>query len=226
MSVQNKITVMASSKMICVALVMYLCAGALAEDPYVFLEWKVTYGNISPLGIPQQGILINGQFPGPMINCTSNNNIVVNVFNNLDEPFLLTWSGIQHRKNSWQDGTPGTMCPIMPGRNYTYKFQVKDQIGSYFYYPTTSLHKAAGGMGMLRVHSRPLIPVPFDTPTEEFDVLLGDWYNKNHKALKATLDGGRSIGLPDGIQINGKSGKAGDAAAATVFTVEAGKTYR
>jgi len=217
---------MALGKMICAALVMCMCAGALAEDPYVFLEWKVTYGNISPLGIPQQGILINGQFPGPMINCTSNNNIVVNVFNLLDEPFLLTWSGVQQRKNSWQDGTLGTMCPIMPGQNYTYRFQVKDQIGSYFYYPTTSLHKAAGGMGMLRVQSRPLIPVPFDTPAEEFDVLMGDWYKKNHKALKATLDGGRSIGLPDGIQINGKSGKVGDAAAAAVFTVEAGKTYR
>lgn len=226
MRVQNKGIRMASGKMISVALLMCLWAGALAEDPYVFLEWKVTYGTISPLGIPQQGILINGQFPGPMINCTSNNNIVVNVFNHLDEPFLLTWSGIQQRKNSWQDGTLGTMCPIMPAQNYTYHFQVKDQIGSYFYYPSTSLHKAAGGMGMLRVQSRPLIPVPFDNPAEEFDVLLGDWYNKNHKALKATLDGGRSIGLPDGIQINGNSGKVGDAAIKPLFTMEAGKTYR
>ncbi|KAH6784990.1 SKU5 similar 12 [Perilla frutescens var. hirtella] len=189
----------------------------LGEDPYLFFEWNVSYGTISPLGVPQKGILINGQFPGPMINCTSNNNIVVNVFNNLDEPFLLTWSGIQQRKNSWQDGTLGTMCPIMPGRNYTYRFQVKDQIGTYFYYPTTSLHKAAGAMGMLKLHSRELIPVPFDTPAEEFAVLLGDWYSKDHKALKAILDGGRSIGLPDGIHINGGISN---------FTMEAGKTYR
>ncbi|KAI7752232.1 hypothetical protein M8C21_023153 [Ambrosia artemisiifolia] len=47
---------------------------------------------MSPLGVPQQVILINDKFPGPVINCTSNNNIVVNVFNNLDEPFLLTWN--------------------------------------------------------------------------------------------------------------------------------------
>ncbi|XP_042008870.1 L-ascorbate oxidase homolog [Salvia splendens] len=226
MRVQNKGITMLSKKIICLAVVMCLWAGTLAEDPYIFLEWKVEYGNISPLGVPQQGILINGQFPGPMINCTSNNNIVVNVFNHLDEPFLLTWSGVQQRKNSWQDGTLGTMCPIMPGRNYTYKFQVKDQIGSYYYYPTTALHKAAGGMGMLRIQSRDLIPVPFDTPAEEFDVLLGDWYNKNHKALKATLDGGRSIGLPDGIQINGNSGQVSDDNTKRIFTMEAGKTYR
>ncbi|CAA0829043.1 SKU5 similar 12 [Striga hermonthica] len=218
---------MASKKMMFVAMLLCLSMQALAEDPYLFFEWHVTYGTISPLGVPQQGILINGQFPGPKINCTSNNNIVVNVFNNLDEPFLLTWAGVQHRKNSWQDGTLGTMCPIMPGTNYTYKFQVKDQIGSYFYYPTTALHRAAGGMGMLQVHSRDLIPVPFDWPANDFAVLLGDWYNKGHKTLKRVLDAGKSIGLPDGIHINGKSANAGNPAPAEpLATVEPGKTYR
>lgn len=62
-----------------------------AEDPYFHHVWNVTYGTASPLGVPQQVILINGQFPGPNLNSTSNNNIIVNVFNNLDEPFLLTW---------------------------------------------------------------------------------------------------------------------------------------
>lgn len=76
-------------------LLLSLLAGSMVmvrgEDPYIFFTWNVTYGTISPLGVPQQGILINGQFPGPSINSTSNNNVVVNVFNNLDEPFLLTW---------------------------------------------------------------------------------------------------------------------------------------
>ncbi|KAL7124440.1 hypothetical protein ABFS83_14G048700 [Erythranthe nasuta] len=208
------------------ALFVCMLAGALAEDPYLFFDWKVTYGTIAPLGVPQQGILINGQFPGPIINCTSNNNIVVNVFNYLDEPLLITWAGIQQRKNSWQDGTPGTMCPILPGTNYTYKFQVKDQIGSYIYFPTTGLQRASGGMGMLKVHSRELIPVPFDMPADEFAVLFGDWYNKGHKTLKRILDSGRSIGKPDGIQINGKSSSIGDAAAQPLVVMEAGKTYR
>ncbi|KAL2487657.1 SKU5 similar 14 [Forsythia ovata] len=216
-------------RMTFVALFLCLSAGAFmvrAEDPYLFFEWKVTYGTISPLGVPQQGILINGQFPGPKINCTSNNNIVVNVFNQLDEPFLLIWNGIQHRKNSWQDGTLGTMCPILPGTNFTYHFQVKDQIGSFYYFPTTGLHKAAGAIGGLQVHSRALIPVPFDNPADEYFLLLGDWYNKGHKTLKKILDSGRSIGRPDGIQINGKSGKVGDKAAEPLFTMESGKTYR
>ncbi|KAL3518899.1 hypothetical protein ACH5RR_021488 [Cinchona calisaya] len=211
-----------------VALLLCLFAKALvvkAEDPYLFFEWNVTYGTIAPLGVPQQGILINGQFPGPRINCTSNNNIVVNVFNQLDEPFLFTWVGVQQRKNSWQDGTLGTMCPILPGKNFTYHFQVKDQIGSYFYFPATGLQRAAGGIGALNVHSRDLIPVPFDRPTDEYNVLVGDWYNKGHKTLKNILDTGRSIGRPDGIQINGRSAKVGDNIE-PLFTMEPGKTYR
>ncbi|XP_051143313.1 L-ascorbate oxidase homolog [Andrographis paniculata] len=210
------------------ALVIFLAAGCLAEDPYKFFEWHVTYGEVAPLGVPRQGILINGQFPGPKINCTSNNNIIVNVFNHLEEPLIFTWAGIQHRKNSWQDGTPGTMCPILPGTNYTYHFQPKDQIGTYFYFPTVGLQRASGGVGMLQVLSRDLIPVPFDTPADDYSIILGDWYNKDHKTLQRILDAGRSIGRPDGVHINGKSFKVGDTAAVASpdFSMEAGKTYR
>jgi FtsP/CotA-like multicopper oxidase with cupredoxin domain len=38
-----------------------------------------------------QGILINGQFPGPQIDAVTNDNIIINVFNNLPAPFLLSW---------------------------------------------------------------------------------------------------------------------------------------
>ncbi|XP_031098954.1 L-ascorbate oxidase homolog [Ipomoea triloba] len=198
---------------------------ARAEDPYLFYTWKLTYGTISPMGIPQQGILINGQFPGPKINCTSNNNVIVNVFNELDEPLLFTWSGIQQRKNSWVDGTLGTMCPILPGTNFTYKFQVKDQIGSYFYFPTTGMQRAVGGYGAINVHSRELIPIPFDRPAEEFNVFVSDWYNKGHKTLKRILDNGQTIARPDGLVINGKHGKVGEKLN-PLFTMEPSKTYR
>ncbi|XP_016515836.1 L-ascorbate oxidase homolog [Nicotiana tabacum] len=209
-----------------VLLLLFSCLVKVhGEDPYLFFDWNVTYGTISPLGVPQQVILINGQFPGPKINCTSNNNIVVNVFNQLDEPFLLTWNGIQQRKNSWQEGTLGTNCPILPGKNFTYHFQVKDQIGSYYYYPTTALHRATGGYGPISIHSRLLIPVPFDSPEEEFSVFVSDWYTKSHKTLRSILDEGRSIGRPEGIIINGKNGK-GDGKDEPMFSMVFGKTYR
>lgn len=76
--------------------VLLIAAAALfmavgAEDPYLFFTWKVSYGTAAPLGVPQRVILVNGQFPGPDINSTTNNNLVINVFNDLDEPFLFSW---------------------------------------------------------------------------------------------------------------------------------------
>lgn len=38
-----------------------------------------------------QVITINGMFPGPLINATTNDVVHVNVFNNMDEPLLITW---------------------------------------------------------------------------------------------------------------------------------------
>lgn len=98
-------------------LVLLLLACASGEDPYRFFNWNVTYGDIYPLGVKQQvpsfthsilskslkwllkyvflitwqGILINGQFPGPQIDSVTNDNLIISVFNSLDEPFLLSW---------------------------------------------------------------------------------------------------------------------------------------
>ncbi|KAM6564418.1 hypothetical protein CsatB_024416 [Cannabis sativa] len=128
-----------------------------AEDPYRFYTWEVTYGKISPLGVPQQGILINGQFPGPTIDCVTNDNIIVNVINKLDEPFLITWS---------------------------------------------------------------VIAVPYIIPTQEYTVLVGDWFKAGHKALAKILDSGKSLPLPDGLLINGRSKNK------AVFSGQKGKTYK
>ncbi|KAL6492985.1 hypothetical protein OROGR_032744 [Orobanche gracilis] len=200
--------------------VLFICiAIAAAENPYRFFDWNITYGTIYPLGVPQQGILINGQFPGPDIDSVTNDNIVINVFNSLNEPFLIHWNGIQNRKNSYEDGVVGTTCPIPPGKNFTYMFQMKDQIGSFFYFPSLAFHKAAGGFGGIRILSRPFIPVPFPPPQGDYTVLIGDWYKTNHTALKAILDNGKKLPFPNGILINGRGND-------TTFSVEQGKTYR
>ncbi|KAG5596835.1 hypothetical protein H5410_038067 [Solanum commersonii] len=167
------------------------------EDPYRFYTWNVTYGDIYPLGVKQQGILINGQFPGPPIQ-----------------------NGVEQRRNSWQDGVYGTNCPIPPGKNFTYVLQVKDQIGSFHYFPSLAFHKAAGGFGSINIASRSVIPVPFPPPAGEFSILTGDWFKQNHSDLKAILDGGHDLPFPDGLLINGRGSNG------YTFTVDQGKTYR
>ncbi|KAK6918864.1 Multicopper oxidase, C-terminal [Dillenia turbinata] len=165
-------------------------------------------------------ILINGEFPGPQIESITNENLIVSVFNSLDEPFLISWNGIQQRRNSWQDGVYGTNCPIPPGQNFTYILQVKDQIGSYFYFPSLGFHKSAGGYGGFKILSRSVIPVPFPPPAADYTILAGDWYNKNHSDLKAIADGGNDLPFPDGLLINGRGPNG------YTFTVDQGKTYR
>ncbi|CAN6460735.1 unnamed protein product [Victoria cruziana] len=184
-------------------LLLLVCACS-ALDPFAFYNWDVSYITAAPLGVEQQVIAINGRFPGPIVNVTTNYNVVVNVNNNLDEPLLITWSGIQQRRNSWQDGVLGTTCPIPPSWNWTYQFQVKDQIGSFYYFPSTNFQRAAGGYGGFTINNRVIVPVPFGTPDGDITIFISDWYNKNHTDLRKILDDGKELGMPDGVIINGK----------------------
>ncbi|XP_015866121.1 monocopper oxidase-like protein SKU5 [Ziziphus jujuba] len=216
-------------------LIIHICvfvSFCFAADPFVNYNFEVSYITASPLGVPQQVIAINGQFPGPTINVTTNNNVAVNVRNKLDENLLITWAGIQQRRSSWQDGVLGTNCPIPPKWNWTYNFQVKDQIGSFFYFPSLNFQRAAGGFGGFIINNRAIIPIPFDTPAGDITILIGDWYTRNHTALRKTLDAGKDLGMPDGVLINGKGPYryndtlVPDGIDYTTFDVHPGRTYR
>ncbi|XP_077226991.1 monocopper oxidase-like protein SKU5 isoform X2 [Tasmannia lanceolata] len=205
---------------------------ALGGDPFAYFKWEVSFITASPLGVSQQVISINRQFPGPIVNVTTNWNVVVNVQNNLDEPLLITWNGIQQRRNSWQDGVSGTNCPIPSGWNWTYKFQVKDQIGSFFYFPSINFQKAAGGYGGIIINNRDVIPVPFGTPDGDITLLISDWYTKGYKDMRNDLQEGNDLGIPDGVLFNGlgpyryNDSLVPAGISYETISVEPGKTYR
>ncbi|XP_035548513.1 monocopper oxidase-like protein SKU5 [Juglans regia] len=209
-------------------LISIFVARANAID--IFLEWNVALDNtIQPVSQDQSVITINGKFPGPLINATTNDFVHVNVFNTMDEPLLFTWNGIQQRLNSWQDGVSGTNCPIKPGTNWTYVFQTKDQIGSFFYFPSINFHKAAGGFGPIHVNNRDVIAVPFPKPEAEFDLLIGDWFYENYKSVRSVMSNKLTafLAIPDITLMNGK-GPYGHSfsQAHESFNVIKGKTYR
>ncbi|XVF54979.1 hypothetical protein PTKIN_Ptkin05aG0224000 [Pterospermum kingtungense] len=212
-----------------VALISSLC---FAEDPYVFYDFKLSYITVSPLGVPQQVIAVNGAFPASLVNTTTNENVAINVDNQLDENLLMTWPGIQMRRNSWQDGVVGTNCPIQPKKNFTYRFQVKDQVGSFFYFPSLNFQRASGGFGPFIINNRSSVEIPFARPHGDIFILIGDWYTQNHTALRTTLDSGEELGLPDGVLINGKgpyrynTTLVPDGIEYETVKVDPGKTYR
>ncbi|KVI05032.1 Cupredoxin [Cynara cardunculus var. scolymus] len=122
----------------------------------------------------------------------------------------------QQRLNSWQDGVSGTNCAIQPGTNWTYAFVVKDQIGSFSYFPSINYQKLTGGFGPIRVNNRIVINVPFPKPEAEFDLLIGDWPGL-----------GVSVDVPDMILMNGKAPYGySKSINHESFNVTKGKTYR
>ncbi|KAJ8552788.1 hypothetical protein K7X08_020181 [Anisodus acutangulus] len=213
----------------CIAMLFTLCFGA---DPFANFELEYSYITVSPLGVSQQVIAVNGKFPGPVLNVTTNYNVVVSVKNELDENLLVTWSGIRMRRTSWQDGVLGTNCPIPAKWNFTYQFQVKDQIGSFFYFPSINMQRVAGGFGSFIVTNRNIIPIPFSPPDGDIVIIIGDWYTRSHKALRKDLDDGKQLAMPDGVLINGKgpyrynNTLVPDGIDYETINVDPGKTYR
>ncbi|KAH6557274.1 hypothetical protein KP509_1Z124400 [Ceratopteris richardii] len=204
---------------------------AEALSPSQYMEWKVSYLIAAPLGVRQQVIGVNGQFPGPILKSTTNDNLMINIFNDLDEELLFTWDGVQQRRTSWQDGVSGTNCAIPPKWNWTYNFQVKDQIGSYFYFPSLGLQRAGGGYGGFIINNRAVIPVPFNLPDGDITILIGDWYNAGHKVLRSNVERGQVGDVPDGVVINGKGPYPYDSSVPhgilwQTFNVDPGRTYR
>ncbi|XP_075081665.1 monocopper oxidase-like protein SKU5 isoform X1 [Nicotiana tabacum] len=212
-----------------VILLVVLLSGVTCTE--IYHEWIVSIDTtINPLSSPQSVITINGMFPGPLINATTNDIVNVNVFNNMDESLLITWNGIQQRLNSWQDGVSGTNCAIEPGTNWTYVFQAKDQIGTFTYFPSINFQKVAGGYGPIRVNNRNVIAVPFPKPEAEFDLLIGDWFSTDYKSLRSSVQDRESSQLfdvPDAILMNGKGPyELSISKGRESFTVSKGMTYR
>lgn len=52
-------------------------------------QWELTVGRQGMWVM--QVIGINAEFPGPLIDVSTNDVVEVNVFNHLDEPLLFTW---------------------------------------------------------------------------------------------------------------------------------------
>jgi FtsP/CotA-like multicopper oxidase with cupredoxin domain len=74
----------------------------------------------------------NGQFPGPLIEATVGDEIVVHFTNNLPESTTIHWHGL--RLPQAMDGSHASQEPIPPGGSFEYRFRVPDA-GLFWYHP-------------------------------------------------------------------------------------------
>jgi len=97
-------------------------------------HWHIKEKMLNPDGVYRPMILINEEYPGPLIECNEGDTIVVNVHNEGTNATAIHYHGLYQNGTNWMDGTVGvTQCPIAPGANFTYEFKVDGQSGTYWY---------------------------------------------------------------------------------------------
>ncbi|MEC9072834.1 MAG: multicopper oxidase domain-containing protein, partial [Myxococcota bacterium] len=74
----------------------------------------------------------NGMFPGPLLQATVGDRVIVHFTNDLPEPTTIHWHGLAI--TNAMDGTPRVQAPVEPGETFVYDFVVPDA-GSFWYHP-------------------------------------------------------------------------------------------
>ncbi|KAH7883986.1 multi-copper oxidase laccase-like protein [Phlebopus sp. FC_14] len=179
-----------------------------------YYEWVVSEATGSPDGFERTDA---HQFPGPLVEVNSGDELVVNVFNNLPNGTTIHWHGQLQNGTNYMDGTNGiTQCPIPPGMNFTYRFTIDpNQYGTYWWHAHASTQYTDGIYGPLVIHS-PDEPI-YGSYDREALVILSDWYHDMSSGLltqylsSAGIDGSNYGGSnpgaeppPDSGLINGQ----------------------
>jgi hypothetical protein len=146
--------------------------------------WTITSGFLSPDGVKKEVYLVNGDLPGPTIQCRSGDKLVVHVTNSLaDEGVSIHWHGLQMRNASFMDGAVGfTQCPIPAGQKFTYEFDIDDeQSGTFWWHAHSQVQRGDGMYGGLVVHKPASSHSDMDIYgyKKEMLFLIGDWYHRS-----------------------------------------------
>eukprot|EP00466_Bigelowiella_natans_P018286 jgi/Bigna1/78085/fgenesh1_pg.52_\ len=115
----------------------------------------------TPFEIPDENrkgaLLVNGKYPGPLIEVYENDTVEINVINNLiSEGVSIHWHGLHPIRQPWADGAVGvTQAPIGPGHNYTYRFTAFPAGTHYWHSHMDGMQSAKGIRGPFVVKPRP-----------------------------------------------------------------------
>ncbi|KUJ12474.1 uncharacterized protein LY89DRAFT_756956 [Mollisia scopiformis] len=136
----------------------------------------------SPDGYQKDVLIINGQFPGPLIEANWGDTIQVTVHNAIDSPeegTSLHWHGILQKNSQWMDGVPGVQqCPIPPGGSFTYTF-LADLYGTSWYHSHYSAQYAGGAVGPMIIHGPTTVPYDID----KGPIILSDWFHRDYFSI-------------------------------------------
>ncbi|KAI0427776.1 multicopper oxidase-domain-containing protein [Xylaria sp. FL1042] len=203
-------------------------------------DFNISRGVIAPDGYEKSVILVNGQFPGPLIEANWGDYIEVTVHNNIvtgpPEGTAIHWHGFLQSQTPWEDGTPGvSQCPVAPGKSITYKMRA-ELYGTSWYHSHYSAQYSGGLFGPIVVYGPKNVKYDVDLGP----IMVNDWWHEDYyttvKKVMAPGFGGRINS--DNNLINGRMNfncskvTAGDKTKCTnnaglsKFKFQQGKTHR
>ncbi|OJJ42798.1 hypothetical protein ASPZODRAFT_76170 [Penicilliopsis zonata CBS 506.65] len=188
-------------------------------------EIEVSEQSITPDGVPRTSQVVNGQYPGPIIQGCWGDDIEVTVRNNLTyNGTTIHWHGIRQLNTNAMDGVNAvTQCPIAPGQSFTYKFKTV-QYGTTWYHSHYSMQYGEGTLGPLVIHG----PSSSNWTEAIEPVLMTDWSHVpfQEQWRKSITTGGSGRLKVDNVLING-IGTWGGTPATNPYTTEfkKGKRY-
>ncbi|MBW0501278.1 hypothetical protein O181_040993 [Austropuccinia psidii MF-1] len=140
--------------------------------------WEVQNKTAAFDGYTRPVLVINGQFPGPLIEANECDTLKIDIRNELDQEVSIHWHGIFQNGTPWMDGVTGvTQCAIPPKTKFTYKFSINNQFGTFWYHAHSSNMVADGLAGPLIVHS-PRDPLKRGIHYDhDIIFLINDWYH-------------------------------------------------
>ena len=169
--------------------------------------WIVEDVKFNPDGVYRPMMVINKQFPGPMIECNEGDTITVHVQNMAVNATSFHWHGIYQNGTNWMDGAVGiTQCPIVPGSSFTYEFKIKGQSGTYWYHAHQGVQTSDGLFGPFIVHTKDekeLQEIPY--ASDRILMIQDHYHDLSGALLMEYLASNRENAepVPDGALING-----------------------
>ncbi|KAF4458141.1 hypothetical protein F53441_76 [Fusarium austroafricanum] len=171
--------------------------------------WTISDATLNPDGVYRPMILINNQYPGPLVECNEGDTIVVHVENKAPNATAIHFHGMFQNGTNNMDGTVGvTQCPIAPNSTFTYKFDVNGQHGTYWYHAHHSAQASDGLLGPMVVHSKKEKDLQkMDYSSDRVIMVQDHYHNLTSELLMEYLapDQENNEPVPDNGLINGRN---------------------
>jgi FtsP/CotA-like multicopper oxidase with cupredoxin domain len=163
----------------------------------------LTECEVAPDGISRKALCVNGQYPGPLLEASWGDEVIIHVTNSMTRNGTsVHWHGIRQKFTNEMDGVVGlTQCALAPGQSMTYKWTA-ESYGFSWYHSHLTLQAYEGLFGPMYIHG----PKSAEFDVDAGHLIINDWshipvddmYNDAQVAGVRTMD----TGLINGMNIN------------------------